>query len=71
MLLRNEFLMTMMRLKLGLLEGLVFWFCVSQSHVSNVFNTWLWLLHQHIVVKPSREIVHNWHFTANTKATLH
>ena len=63
MLPRNEFLMTMMRLKLGLLEeDLAFRFCVSQSHVSNVLNTWLCLLHQHIVVKPkwwpSREIVH-------------
>ena len=57
----NEFFLTLIRLRVGLLEkDLADRFNISQSLVSIIFNTWLNLLYQHLtslLFWPSREMI--------------
>ena len=60
--LEQEFLLTMMRLRLGLLhEDLAWRFCVSSSRVTQIIETWIKLLSKELsclIIWPSKSQIH-------------
>ena len=58
--LEERLLLTLMRLRLNLTEqDLSFWFCISQSYVSEIFNKWIDVMYvrlaRNFMVWPERE----------------